>query len=493
MVKRIGTLFISGLLLVALAGSLIGYLAVVNNLPSQIYTASQQEYLSYNAIRSISQLAPTWNVVESGGRVATILPVQESHIQATLTARYEEQESVSVTVYGLDFRGEYHLANSDPTPTPVELFFPFPGNLETLHEVRFFVDGEEPPDADYTTRGISWQAVLEPGEEHHLVISYRADGANNFAYGMHHNQRTDVDVTLTVVGLVGSEIPKTSLPPTANELTDDGQIFTWKYRGLIADRDIQITMPTRLSFRQRLAQLQDDFRTLARLAPFLVALFLASLAGVLHVSDVRLRLESYLLAGLGLALFYPTLTYLSGVVGVILASALALTFVSGLLLAFLGLTVGWRQIWWRAGLLLVVFLGLFSLGMLTPWRGLLASVGALSLVGTFMLLYARRPIIPEPEPAPQSAEIPPESKPISQPDGVASESEVVLISSEAGPESDSFYCLHCGRALADDYSFCPGCGHNTSAFHPCADCGHRHFVPAEVEPAYCIHCGGLLG
>jgi hypothetical protein len=479
MVSRTRTVFVNGVLLAGLVGLLIAYLVIVSDLPSQIYTTAQWEYLRYNASRRISQLAPTWNLIQSDGLATpTILPVRENHVQATLVARYEEQDGVSVTVYDLDFRGEYRLAHPGPMAATVELLFPFPSNLETLHEVRFLVDGEEPPEAKFNTHGISWSTTLQAGEEHQIAISYRADGANTFAYGLHHDQRTDVDVTVTVLDLRGSQVPRNSLPPTASQVIDNREMFTWKYPGLIADRDIQLTLPTRLSFAQRITRLQDDFRVLAGLAPFLVGLFLASLAGVFHLSRIRIGLEGYLLAGLGMALFYPMLTFLSGVLGVILASALALTVVASMLLVFLRRTAG-RATWWRVGLLLIIYLGFFSLGMLTRWRGLLASGGGLLLVGTFMLLYAQRPALPRPEP-------------LAQPEEAPSEPNPTPLLGEATSEPAYLHCLYCGRSLAEGYSFCPGCGHDTSHFAACPDCGHKHFVPKEPETVHCIHCGESL-
>ncbi len=505
MVKRIRDVSINGLLLMSLIGLLVTYLIVVNDLPSQILSVAQREYLSYNTRHIISQLAPTWNIVEAGGQIGpTLLPGQESHVRVTLDARYEEQDGVSVTVYDLDFRGVYHLVHSDQGNTDIELFFPFPGNLETLHGVYFLVDGEEPPGVNYATDGVRWRTTLQPGQEREIVISYRADGATRFTYGLHRYQRSDVDITVTVVGLTGSQVARTSLPPTASEVNDDGEVFTWKYSGLIAERDIQLALPTRLSFAQRVAQFQDDFRALSRLAPFLVGLFIASLAGVFHLSGVSLRPESYLLAGLGLAFFYPLFTFLSGVIGVVLAAFLALTLVSGTLLAFLSLTAGWRGTWWRAGLLLLIFLGIFSLGWLTPWRGLAASGGGLLLVGTFMLLYARRPPAPEPQSDPQAGHetehVPfleevmpePELDLDSQSTPVSREAEPVPFLEEVIPEVEDLHCSDCGRALADDYHFCPGCGHDTSPLQSCADCGYRQLVPADCKPVYCIHCGQLL-
>lgn len=503
--KRIGNVFVNGVLVLGLAGLLVAYLAVVSDLPSRVYTVNQREFLDYNYSRSVAQSAPTWNVVKADGMVvSTNLPGQDSRVRATLTARYEEEGGVSATVYDLDFRGEYRLSHSGPMSTTVELFFPFPGNLETLHEVRFVVDGEEPLGTRYTTQGISWQTVLQAGEEHQVEISYQADGANSFSYGLHHNQRSDVDVVVTVIGLAGSKVSKASLPASAHEATEEGEIWRWDYPRLIADRNIQLGLPTRLSFAQRVAQLQDDFRMLAGLAPVLVGAFLASLAGALYLSNVRLRLTGYLLTGCGLALFYPLLTFLSGIVDLGLAAVIALVLVSGLLVAFVSLTAGWRQGGWRTALLLGIYLGFFSLGMLTPWRGLFLSGGGLVLVGTFMLLYARyrSAVKPEAEPEPalaldvQPMETPPESE-VEPESGVESASGAEPEpqpeeETPPTPEQTGLHCLYCARSLDDDYQFCPSCGHDTSHIHRCEDCGHRQYVPIEIETVYCVHCGALL-
>ena len=322
--------------------------------------------------------------------------------------------------------------------------------------------------------------MLTPGEAHRLVISYKADGASSFSYGLAHNQRTNLDLVVTVQGLPGSSVPRTSLPATANERDGEGDAFAWQYTGLIADRDIQLTLPTRLSLAQRVAQLQDDFVALAGLAPFLVGLFLITLFGLLRQSEATLRLEGYVLIGCGVALFYPLLTFLSGLVDLTLAAILAFLLVAGLLMVFLGLAVGWRKIWWRVSLLSIIFLGIFSLGMLTPWRGLLLTFGGLLLIGTFMLLYARRPVKMKPETSPL----------LSIETNLERDHEST--SKETQAEPDTLHCPYCARALADDHNFCPGCGHETNHLCRCEQCGYQQFIPAEVELTYCLRCGAAL-
>ena len=52
-----------------------------------------------------------------------------------------------------------------------------------------------------------------------------------------------------------------------------------------------------------------------------MGLFLATLAGWFALADVPLRLEGYLLIGVAMTLFYPALTFLSGVLPLPLAAA----------------------------------------------------------------------------------------------------------------------------------------------------------------------------
>ena len=442
---KIGRLFINILLVAGLIGILAVYAVIVSDLPSRLYTTDQWEYLSYNTARSITQTAPTLEAemdeMKEGVGPTAVLSEWETKVDATLTAHYEEKAGVTITVYDLEYQSEYLLTYPGPADyATVTLFFPFPNNLETLHEVRFLVDGEEPPDAQYSVQGISWQADLTTDQEHKIVISYKADGVNSFAYGLQHNRRSDVDVTLTVMGLKGSEVPQFSLPTTDVKNLEDGERFSWQFNGLIPNRDIQINLPKSLSFTQRVAKLQGDFRTIGNWAPILIGLFLASLAILLRFADVHLPFESYLMIGFALALFYPTWTFLSGLLDVALGAILSLVTVSALLVTFLGLTVGWRQTWWRVGLLLVIFLGIFSLGVLTPWQRLLTTGGGLLLVATFMIAYARRTIPPEPEPMA-------EPEPVMEPEpafapGISPGSPQEEASAS---EPVTAYCPQCGR------------------------------------------------
>ena len=75
-------------------------------------------------------------------------------------------------------------------------------------------------------------------------------------------------------GPAGSQVPQSSLPTTDVVNLEDGERFSWEFPGLIPNRDIQINLPKRLSYAQRVAQLQSDFRTIGNLAPILIGFFM---------------------------------------------------------------------------------------------------------------------------------------------------------------------------------------------------------------------------
>jgi hypothetical protein len=486
-------ILLSGLLISSIIGLLVIYFATTSNLPSQIYSAAQLEFLSRNYIKSVYQMAPVLNTIGADGIIEAItLPWRRSYVRAYLKAQQEEFEGVSATVYDLEFHAEYKLGSPNDFVTEVEIFFPFPSNLETLHEVSFLVDDEEPLGVHYSTQGIRWQTQLFPEEEHIVTVSYFADGANTFTYALPQEQRSDVDISIAVSGLTGSTVPRTSLPPTEKEVKENDEVITWDYTNLIADRDIQITLPSQLSFSQRVAQLQDDFRALASMAPIFVGACVLSLAGVFHLRRIRIRLENYLLVGCGLALFYPLLTFLSGLLEVTLAATLTILLITALLLAFLRLTTDQKGIIWWAGIVLIVFLGIFSLGMLTPWRGMLLTGGGLILLGTFMMLYARRPVEPQPEPVSLAQETAPQPGPVLSPEKPPAISEFTPSEHDTSIEDRGYHCPYCGRELLEEFGFCPGCGRDAKQVQRCENCGNEQFLPPDLDKVYCLSCGEPL-
>jgi hypothetical protein len=219
----------------------------------------------------------------------------------------------------------------------------------------------------------------------------------------------------------------------------------------------------------------------------LIGIFLISLAILLRFAGKQMPLESYLMIGFAMALFYPTLTFLSGLLPVALAGILSLAIVSALISTFLGLTIGWRQTRWPVSILLVIFLGAFSLGLLTQWYRLLTTGGGLLLVATFMIAYARRTIPPEPEPITET-----ESMERAEPDIPSEIPPASLHEETASTERPRAYCPQCGRDRGEDFAFCPGCGYATSDLIRCKNCNYEQHTSHEAEKTYCLHCGETL-
>ncbi|MBN1976935.1 MAG: zinc ribbon domain-containing protein [Anaerolineae bacterium] len=491
----------SAVLFVMLGVLIITYIGITSDFAAKIYTPGQQQAFLVHQRLNLTQAAPVSNFYLGyvGGKlvnlesdqvdapgVAAAMGATDCRVRATLAARYEEVEGVAATVYDLDFEGAYTLRYAGALPTTtLELIFPFPAGLDTLNEVYFLVDGEEPAGVQYSLDNITWWTEMASGDEREVVVRYRARGVGSFRYALEHSRRLEnLDVEIAVQGLSGSEVPDGSLPTTAFEDAEDGEQFArekfaWRYAALIADRDVLVELPARPGFAQRVEELQEPLHDLSLASPLLVACFAGCLAGVHYLTGVRLPLTHYLLAGLGFFLFYPALTFLSGVIELPLAAAVALVVVTGLLVVFLGYAAGWRRAWWQALLLSAVFLGLFSLGMMGQWRGLLLTAGGLLLVGTFMLLVARRRGA---NPRPHTSDLTEESE--------AGDESAVELEEAASPVR---YCPHCGAELDETFAFCPACGRDARPFHCCPACGAEHYVSPEVELNHCPACGERMG
>jgi len=170
--SRLTRITIRIVLIVGLVGLLFWYALSVTDLPSRVYTSVQLEALHDNLSLRIAQSAPTWNRIRSdlgeAIEAAVLLPLRQSKVRAYLDARYEDRGGVTITVYDLEFRGEYLLRHEEDSSFVAELVFPFPANLDTLHDVVFLVDGEEPSTVQYTVNSITWRTMLMAGEEHEV-------------------------------------------------------------------------------------------------------------------------------------------------------------------------------------------------------------------------------------------------------------------------------------------------------------------------------------
>ena len=470
----------AGLLLIVLVGLLGLYANINRSFPIWISSPGGGYINNEARFMSIEQLSPVLNyMAEDGMFEPGIISWRASRVRASLSIQKGKEGGNLSVPYDLDFHGEYRLLLPDSRLNTVEVLFPFPQNLKTLHDVQFLVDGEEPQDVEYSTGGIRWQDEFISNEEHTISIRYRAEGAYTFTYELPKEQRTDVDVEITVAGLTGSSIPESSLPPLEIESGNDSETISWEYSNLIDNRNIQIHLPIEQSFPQRIAEIQFELREIADYAPIIIGATLVTLAALFRLSGTRLKIETYLLLGLGLMFFFPMITFLSGLFGVLAGSMLALLITIGLLVVFLRQTVGWNQIGWRTVLVLVVFLGLFALGLLTEWSGLLLTVGSVVMLGVFMVQYARWQKSRE-----ELESIPAQVEP----------EEIVPPSiTEPIPSSEPLlHCPQCSYGLKDDDNFCPSCGYETKLIRRCGNCGREQSPPEGLQPAYCLGCGEAL-
>ncbi len=157
--------------------------------------------------------------------------------------------------------------------------------------------------------------------------------------------------------------------------------------------------------------------------------------------------------------------------------------------------------------LALIFLGLFSLGMLTPYRGILLTLGGFLLVGTFMLAYGKRPLRlatsvhrsgqalstptePEPEPSPTDEALMPNQP--TEPIEPEPELEVDSDIPEPSLPTVYVYCPQCGRGLEEAFDYCPGCSYDARQITRCPQCHHDQIASTEDDPRHCVHCGADL-
>jgi hypothetical protein len=485
MIKRRLT---SVILLLVLGTLIVAYVWATSSEGNVLSSVDQRSALAVQSRMYLNQAAPSvsYYVPAAAGTVTegdmpvlvSSLGATECQVRAVLDARYEEVAGIAATVYDLDFEGRYRLRYEGTAPTAtLEIVFPFPSGLDTLNQVYFLADGKEPSGVQYSLSSIVWLIDLAAGEEHDVVIRYRARGAGGFVYALDRNRRLDdLDVSIVVEGLTGSEVPEDALPTTAVKDVESGEEFAWHYDALIADRNVRIELPTQPGFAQRVEKLQPLLHTLGLFSPLFVGGFVAALVGIDRLGGIVMPSLHYSLAGLGVFLFYPSLTFLSGVIELPWAATVAFVLTTGLLIAFLGIAAGWRRSWTTLPLS-IVFLGLFSLGLMSRWRGLFITAGGVVLVGLFMLLVARRQAV-KAKATPQHMSGEPDSRPLAERE-----------SDKDDEAEESFYCLHCGAKLDEAFTFCPACGKDAKSFCSCRVCGSRHYVPAGVEICHCPVCG----
>lgn len=431
-------------------------------------------------LERIAQVSPELNYMSDEGIFEPgIISWRTSRVRASLSVEEEDSTEGLAVPYDLDFLGEYQLILPYSGLNTVEVLFPFPQNLETLHDVQFLVDGEEPENVEYGTRGIRWQDEFFSDEEHTITIRYKAEGAYTFTYELPKEQRTNVDVEIAVKGLTGASVPDSSLPPMEIKNSSENERIIWNYSNLIDNRNIQVRLPSEPNFSQRIAQIQFELDNLIQASPLVVIATLLALAASFRMSGTQLKIESYLLLGLGLVLFFPLVTFISGLIGVFAGSLAALLITIGLLVAFLRETAGWERVGWRVVLILVVFLGMFALGQLTDWSGVLLTAGGVTLLGVFMVQYAQWQSAREKLEPEQAIEQPEETTP--QP-----------TSEPAAENHPTLHCPQCSHSLGEGINFCSNCGYDTKHIQRCKNCGREQFPPAGFEVAYCLGCGESL-
>lgn len=409
-----------------------------------------------------------------------------------LVAKYGDEEDKDLRRYEATFKGKYTVASKEKLPKKgkpkkmtVVIYFPFPTSADTVPEASLKIDGKEPANVTYRQDGVSCQTTFLPEQQRELDISYRAFGTEDFAYALDHDQRIEaLDFQATITGTQRKpELPpKTCLEPS-KPLTRSGNVYnvSWQYKDLLTAREIIIILPAPV-VRSDIDQRMRGLLRTGVLSIVLFALFLGSGAAI---TGKRIGFAQYLLIGVGLLLFFFLLRELATYTSVYRAFGLGFVVTSGLVIWNLSRTQGRRFAWTYGAFGLVAIVGLFSVAsLMTKGSSTVITIAILMLVAYLMYAAPRMPALhlrqPRP-PAPPPLPPPVEELPAPPPPAPAQPEEVA----EETPE----HCPHCGRSVAGDFQFCPGCGRPAKVTQECSRCGRRICTTCRPNYQYCPGCG----
>jgi len=504
---------LSVVLILILLGMMVGLIGLTVQLPRRVYTTEQQQWLSYNSMRRVNQLAPEVNyrlfVMDASGLTAVpAKPVafgaRESHITADMDVRYKDHEGATVTAYDLRFAATYLIVNPDAQHAiTMEMNFPFPQTAAVLSEVTFAVDGIEPSGVTYSMQGINWKAPLEPGQERKVEVRYRAEGVGSFGYGVPSSQRmSDFDLRVTIRGAQKINIPESALEPTARQDPAQGAanetVLSWRYLNTITNRNVQVELPAlpRLAYAQRVEQLGQFFMQLALAAPLLTVLFLLCWLAAMHLESLRVAREHLVLLGIGFFLFYPLFIFSAGFMDLPLAFVVSLVVAGALVVGYVVRAIGKQMVTIYLVPLLIVFYCLLTRGLTTPrYLGLMLVVSAVVLAALYMWRVSRHKLLAAATAAPveeaKPATVVEEEQVAPTAEGIAVPAEEVEPTPPQHTEDTERYCAHCGQRVERSFQFCPRCGKGAQVTRQCTHCG-LEYIPADNAPSFCPACGNSL-
>ena len=309
------------------------------------------------------------------------LPIVKSRIASDLELDHRRKGLLWYDTYKVVFSANYLLRNTSPTEELVFVRFDFPSKDGQYDAFLLKLDGRAVDISD-PDRGMTAQAVLAPGAEVPLEVSYKSRGLGDWIYVFAPNgvaQVHDFELELKT-NCDGVDFPAGSLSPNDKARTKDGWRLAWKFQNLVTGQHIGIDLPNRLNPGPVAARI-------IFFAPVSLLFFVTVLLVLGVLSGETLHPMHFFFLAAGFFAFHLLLAYLVDHLDIHVSFAIAAAVSVILVVTYLMKVAGMRFAVLRAGVAQVVFLVLFSYAFFFEgYSGLTVTIG--SILTLFVLMQA---------------------------------------------------------------------------------------------------------
>lgn len=310
------------------------------------------------------------------------VPLASSGVDVDLRLEHRQKGLLWYDTYTVAFKARYSVRNPDDVPRTVvaRLAFPSKDAIYDRFSVRF--NGIDAPPLTDLNRGVEVQALVPPGRDALLEVTYESRGLDEWRYALAEagvSQVRDLAVAVTT-DFDGVDFPAGTMSPTTRTRTERGWRLEWRFASLVTGQAIGIDLPDKINPGPLAARITF-------FAPVSLLFFVTVLVILGILSGENLHPMNYAFLSAAFFAFHLLLAYL--VDHLQIHAAFAISAITSLLLvvSYLRLVAGTRFALVRAGLAQLVFLVFFSYAFFFDgFTGLTVTIG--SIVTLFVLMQA---------------------------------------------------------------------------------------------------------
>ena len=308
------------------------------------------------------------------------LPVRSSRIRVNFHLAPRQKGLLWYSTYAVDFAGDYTFSNDTSKAQTVAFRLRFPAQKAIYDGLQMKVNGQPVPFSTDEQEAIG-QAILQPGENADLQVSYGSQGLNSWRYNLGDGVAQARDFMLTMqTNFRDIDFADDTLSPTSKRLIPGGWELAWQYSNLIAGFQIGMTMPAKLQPGPLAGEISYA-------APVSLFFFFFLMFIITTLRKIDLHPMNYFFLATSFFAFHLLLAYLVDHVSIHVAMALSSIVSVSLVVSYLRLVVGLRFAALEAGTAQLIYLVLFSYAFF--WKGYTGlAITIIAIITLFVVMQA---------------------------------------------------------------------------------------------------------